>query len=116
MRKTNFKFGREPIIVVVFFALFLIYGFIVCSDYSISVDEIMERNSSLVTYKYIFPGVSDIVTDSVDFTEVSDLLQWRDRYYGAVSYTHLDVYKRQNSYDRTACVSAFYKLLHCKAN
>ena len=82
MRKTNFKFGREPIIVVVFFALFLIYGFIVCSDYSISVDEIMERNSSLVTYKYIFPGVSDIVTDSVDFTEVSDLLQWRDRYYG----------------------------------
>ncbi len=82
MRKTNFKFGREPIIVVVFFALFLIYGFIVCSDYSISVDEIMERNSSLVTYKYIFPGVSDIVTDSVDFTEVSDLLKWRDRYYG----------------------------------
>lgn len=67
---------------MLFFLIFLCYGLLTIDDYGISVDEIYERRSSLVTYKYLVPEVSDIVTDSVDFQEVKPLHEWHDRYYG----------------------------------
>lgn len=76
------KFDKKRIIITAFFLLFLCYGLLTINDYGISVDEIYERRSSLVTYKYLVPGVSDIVTDSVDFSKVESLHEWHDRYYG----------------------------------
>ena len=48
----------------------------------VSTDEEIERNSSLVTYKHVFPSIENQVTDSVDFTKVSALDEWGDRCYG----------------------------------
>lgn len=68
--------------VILFFAIFLLIGLFICGDYGISVDEIYERTSSLVTYKYLFPSLGNVVTESVDFTAIEPLHEWHDRYYG----------------------------------
>lgn len=80
--------GKEPerkvkkIACLLFFALLLIYGCFAFNDYGISVDENVERNTCLVTYKYLVPSVADIVTDSVNFPEIEALDTYTDRYYG----------------------------------
>ena len=67
---------------LIFFVLLLIYGCFAFDDYGISVDENVERNTCLVTYKHLFPSVADIVTDSVNFPEIEALDTYTDRYYG----------------------------------
>ncbi len=69
-------------LVILFFACFLLYGLMTVKDYGVSTDEVIERESSLAAYKYIVPSVSDIVTESVDFTQVPDLKDYVYRYYG----------------------------------
>ena len=76
------KHRLHRLCVILFFAGLLIYGCLAFRDYGISVDENVERNSTLVTYKYLMPSVSDIVTDSVNFQEIEDLDTYTDRYYG----------------------------------
>lgn len=72
----------QKAVVALFFVLFLIYGCAVVKDYGLSVDELQERTSSLVTYKYLVPSVSDIITDTVNFANIAPLSEWVDRYYG----------------------------------
>ena len=48
----------------------------------VSTDEEIERTSSLVNYKYLVSSVEDISTESVDFSEIPVLHEWRDRAYG----------------------------------
>ena len=64
------------------FCLLWLYGLMTVKDYGVSTDEVIERESSLAAYKYIVPSVSDIVTESVDFTQVPDLKDYVYRYYG----------------------------------
>ncbi len=68
--------------VLLFFVCFLLYGLATVKDYGVSTDEVIERESSLAAYKYMVPSVSDIVTDSVDFTQVPELKDYVYRYYG----------------------------------
>lgn len=67
---------------LIFFVLLFLYGCFAFNDYGISVDENVERNTCLVTYKHLFPSVADIVTDSVNFPEIEGLDTYTDRYYG----------------------------------
>ena len=76
------RIDKKKAFTILFFSAFFIYGCLVWKDYGISVDEIYERRSSLVTYKYIFPSVSSIATRSVNFADFPPFLEWRDRYYG----------------------------------
>ena len=69
-------------IIICFFALFLLYGIVNVKDYGISVDEMVERKSSLVTYKFLVPSVVKYQTDTVDFASLDPLSEWKDRYYG----------------------------------
>ena len=41
--------------VILFFAVFLLYGLLTVRDYGISTDELIERESSLITYRYMVP-------------------------------------------------------------
>lgn len=45
-------------------------------------DAYEERRTCLVNYKYLVPSVSDIQTDTVNFSEIPDLNEYFDRYYG----------------------------------
>lgn len=68
--------------VILFFTAFLLYGLLTVKDYGISTDELIERESSLITYRYMVPSVADVVTETVNFPELVPLLEYKDRYYG----------------------------------
>ena len=74
--------NRQKLWAVIFFTVLFLYGCLAFRDYGISVDENVERNSTLVTYKYLVPSVSDVVTETVNFQEIEDLDTYTDRYYG----------------------------------
>ena len=72
---------------VLLFALLLFYGLKAYNDYGLSWDEPIERQSGLVTYKYLHPEDSTLITDTVNFNTVPDLHDYQYRYYGvAVQY------------------------------
>ena len=79
MKQTNIK---KEWILVLFFGLLFAAGMVGVKDYGISYDEVIERNSSLITYKYIIGGVQETVTDTVNFPALAELPQYVDRYYG----------------------------------
>ena len=69
-------------IVILFFLLFFLYGCFVFRDYGIGVDEPVERRSSLITWLHLNPSLRDVVTDTVDFSQLQPLGEYQDRYYG----------------------------------
>ncbi len=83
-KETHGKAERKKVslCVLIFFAALFIYGCLAFDDYGISVDENVERNTCLVTYKHLVPSVAEIVTDAVDFPSVEALDTYTDRYYG----------------------------------
>ena len=69
-------------VVILFFLLFFLYGCTVFRDYGIGVDEPVERKSSLITWLHLNPSLRDVVTDTVDFSQLQPLSEYQDRYYG----------------------------------
>lgn len=69
-------------IVILFFLLFFLYGCSAFRDYGIGVDEPVERRSSLITWLHLNPSLRDMVTDTVDFSQLQPLGEYQDRYYG----------------------------------
>lgn len=84
-KKTEKTPERASVCALIFFVILLIYGCFAFNDYGISVDENVERNTCLVTYKHLVPSVADIVTDSVNFPEIEALDTYTDRYYGVAA-------------------------------
>lgn len=82
MSKNWVKENWKRIVVVLFFAVYLCFGLLTFKDYGIGVDERIERDSTLINYKYMFPSVRNIKTDTVDFENLPELPEWKDRYYG----------------------------------
>lgn len=82
MNKKWLKDNYKSILVVLFFVVYLCFGLFTYKDYGIGVDERIERDSTLINYKYMFPSVRSIKTDTVDFENLIDLPDWKDRYYG----------------------------------
>lgn len=79
---TELMKSKASVCALIFFVALFLYGCFAFNDYGISVDENVERNTCLVTYKYLVPSVADIVTDSVNFPEIEALDTYIDRYYG----------------------------------
>ena len=73
---------RKKGIAALFFLLFFLYGCAVFRDYGIGVDEPVERRSSLITWLHLNPFLHDVVTDTVDFSQLQPLSEYQDRYYG----------------------------------
>ncbi len=71
--------------VILLFALFFFYGMKSYNDYGLSWDEPIERQSSLVTYKYLNPEDSTLITDTVNFNTIPDLHNYQYRYYGVAA-------------------------------
>ena len=82
MTKRLLGFMKTNGAVILFFAVFLLYGLLTVKDYGISTDELIERESSLITYRYMVSSVADVVTETVNFPELTPLLEYKDRYYG----------------------------------
>lgn len=78
---------RNParIAALLLFILFLLYGFKAYNDYGLSWDEPIERESSLVTWKYLHPEDGTLVTDSVNFNMLPELHDYHYRYYGTAA-------------------------------
>ena len=78
---------RNPARIAAFFLflLFLFYGFKVYNDYGLSWDEPIERESSLVTWKFLHPEDGTLITDSVNFNMVPELHDYQYRYYGTAA-------------------------------
>lgn len=67
---------------VLLFCLLFLFGLCSFQDYGLAGDAYEERRTCLVNYKYLFPSVADIQTDTVNFSEIADLSEYADRYYG----------------------------------
>ena len=67
MTKRLLGFMKTNGAVILFFAVFLLYGLLTVKDYGISTDELIERESSLITYRYMVSSVADVVTETVNF-------------------------------------------------
>lgn len=76
---------KGNILLIIFFGLFLMYGLCTFNDYSLSLDEDIERTTGLINYRYVFPNDADGVKGTVDFSALPELSEWRDRYYGSAA-------------------------------
>lgn len=79
------KHNPARIAALFLFILFLFYGFKAYNDYGLSWDEPIERESSLVTWKYLHPEDGTLVTDSVNFNMLPELHDYHYRYYGTAA-------------------------------
>lgn len=102
---------KKNILVILFFAMFLCYGLYCFKDYGISTDELIERDSALINYKRIFPSVTEIKTDSVDFAQLKDLSEWKDRYYGVA--LQLVPVMIEHMFDFQLSLRQVYLVKHC---
>lgn len=74
---------NRKLLVILFFAVFFVYGCLVFKDYGISVDEYTQRRHSLVTYKAMFPSIAEYAGDTVDFKGIPSMEQYGEAaYYG----------------------------------
>ncbi len=77
-RKKGYLFSE------LFFVLFLIIGLLIYDDYGVSVDELMERNTGLITIKYVLKEKLKLESLPDAIFEAADLLTYEDKDYGIV--------------------------------
>lgn len=97
-------------IVILLFLLFFLYGCAVFRDYGIGVDEPVERKSSLITWLHLNPSLRDVVTDTVDFSQLQPLYEYQDRYYGVAVMLPCVVAEHLTGF--TMPLSQVYELRH----
>ncbi len=70
--------------VILFFVLYALIGLISFADYGCGPDEGMERQTSLVNFKYVIEKLSLPVPEATTrwLAYLPDLTEYRDRYYG----------------------------------
>jgi hypothetical protein len=72
------------IITVLFFILFFIVGIMIFDDYGMNADEMYERNTGLITLKYILHEKLKLESLPDEILEAEDLLSYEDKDYGIV--------------------------------
>jgi hypothetical protein len=72
------------IFTVLFFLLFFIVGIMIYDDYGVSVDELVERNTGIVTLKYILHEKLRLESLPDEILQADDLLSYKDKNYGVV--------------------------------
>jgi len=76
------KFDKA--IVTLFFSLFLLVGIFLYKDYSISLDEDINRLNGLVSLKYIFKKIGFILYFEQRFPDIPDINLYPDNIYGVI--------------------------------
>lgn len=71
-------------LAVIFFLLIIILGLSIYSDYGISVDEYIERDTGLITLKYFLTTVLGKTDLPEQLKNMPDLLTYEDKDYGMV--------------------------------
>ena len=81
----NFFFKKfDKVIITLFFLSFLLVGFFLYKDYSISLDEDLNRLNGLVSLKYIFKKIGSISYFEQRFPDIPDLNLYPDKIYGVM--------------------------------
>lgn len=81
MLKSSKKYDKRRLMALAFFLCYLMIGLRLVGQYRNGVDAWIERNSSLVTYKYINETLFDRKPSS-EFEKLPNLSDYRDRWYG----------------------------------
>lgn len=66
-RVVGMRLNKRKVIIIVFFSLILLYGMLTVGDYGVTIDEVVQRNNSLISYKKLVKSVAEIQTETVDF-------------------------------------------------
>lgn len=81
----NFFFKKfNKVIISLFFSSFLLVGLFLYKDYSISLDEDINRLNGLVSLKYIFKKIGFITYFEQKFPNIPDLNLYSDKIYGVI--------------------------------
>lgn len=101
--------------VILFFALYLVIGLSVYRDYGISYDELIQRDHSLVNYKYVN---SKILNREIEYLSgEEDLPEYEHKYYGVAMQMPMvfveDVFHFQLSTRHIILIRHLYNFLIC---
>ncbi len=96
----------------IFFALYAIIGLFFFNDYGCGPDEGMERQTSLVNFRYVIETLNIPVSESTTtwLSYLPDLHEYRDRYYGIA--LHFPLVILESIYDFQLQPIEFYSLRH----
>ncbi|MHC1772263.1 MAG: discoidin domain-containing protein [Flexilinea sp.] len=75
---------RKIIITIVFFLIFFVIGLLIYDDYGVNVDDLYERNTGIITLKYILQNKLNLQSLPDEITNAADLLSYEDKDYGVV--------------------------------
>ena len=99
-------------LAVVLFAAYFILGLFLFDDYGCGPDEGMERQTSLVNYRYVLEKLNLPVDErnAVWMEYLPNLKEYRDRYYGTA--LHLPLVLIEAAFHFTLEPSQFYGMRH----
>ena len=81
--KAFFK-NKGYLISVIFFISFFIIGLLIYDDYGVNVDELIERNTGLITLKYVLHEKLKLESLPDEILKAADLLTYEDKDYGII--------------------------------
>lgn len=98
--------------VLLFFALYFVIGLFCYDDYGCGPDEGMERQTSLVNYKYVIEKLGLPVSEEnrTWMEYLPDLKEYRDRYYGTA--LHFPLVLIEAAFHFTLTSRQFYMMRH----
>ncbi|MHC1772264.1 MAG: hypothetical protein AB9907_11100 [Flexilinea sp.] len=75
---------KGSLITVIIFLLLFIIGVFIYDDYGIGVDELVERNTGLVTLKYVLQDKLNIQSLPDEISHAANMLSYGDKDYGVI--------------------------------
>ncbi|HPS48771.1 MAG TPA: hypothetical protein PKX37_09840, partial [Flexilinea sp.] len=110
MLNTKAKFDNVIKLITIFvFIIFFVIGLLIFDDYGVTVDEPIERQTSLVNLKFI---LQDLLHKKLpeELSVIPELQSYKDKYYGVLLQfpTVLFEYFTNFRYD----ISSIFKLRH----
>jgi len=85
--------------VTLFFSAYLVIGLFIYADYGMSVDEIFERETSLVSANYVVQNFNPDLAVEWFGEDVEDIRTYRDRHYGVAFQLPLAMVESLNNWD-----------------
>ncbi len=89
---------KQKNITIIIFILFFMIGLSIYDDYGMSIDEVFERNTGLITLKYILKEKMNIESLPVQIEEAGDLLSYEDKDYGVLLQMPLLLFEYVNHF------------------
>lgn len=85
--------------VTLFFSVYLVVGLFIYADYGMSVDEIYERKTSLVSANYVVQNFNPDLAVQWFGEDLDDISTYRDRHYGVAFQLPLAMVESLNNWD-----------------